>query len=322
MNENTVAQEVTMRVGISQCLLGEMVRYDGGHKRDLYLTDVLGNYFEWVPVCPELEVGMGVPREAVRLVLSNDEVKMVGNKSGEDWTKRVNSFSESRVKQLEELELCGFIFKSKSPTCGMERVTLYTEKGMPAKNGVGLFADVFMKTFPQIPAEEEGRLNDAQIRENFIVRVFSYHRLKQLLNNFSRGALVQFHTIHKYLMLSHSERHYRELGVIVANSKSIKPSELKERYSALFMEGLSVKATTKKHVNVLLHILGYFRDHLSAKERAEILSVIEDYHKEYVPLVVPIMLINHYIKLNNVEYLCDQVYLHPHPKELMLRNRV
>ncbi len=321
MEEKTI-QQLTIRVGISQCLLGEMVRYDGGHKRDLYLTDVLGNYFDWVAVCPELEVGMGVPRESVRLVLGSDGVKMVGNKSGEDWTKRVNTFSEKRVKQLAELELCGFIFKSKSPTCGMERVTLYTEKGMPAKNGVGLFADVFMKTFPQIPTEEEGRLNDAHIRENFIVRIFSYSRLKHLMANFSRGALVQFHTIHKYLMLAHSERHYRELGVIVGNAKSMKPTELKAKYSELFMEGLSVKATTKKHVNVLMHILGYFREHLSTEQRAEILSVIEDYHKEYVPLVVPIMLINHYIKLHKVEYLCDQVYLHPHPKELMLRNRV
>ena len=315
-------KELPLRVGLSSCLLGEKVRFDGGHKKDRYLTEILGGYFEWVMVCPELEVGMGVPREAVRLVGSPENPQMVGTKSGTEWTDRMVEFSDRRVKELARLNLCGFIFKSDSPSCGMERVRVYSGSGMPAKNGRGLFASVFIKGFPLIPVEEEGRLNDEGIRENFIVRVFSYHRLLALLANFNTKALVQFHTIHKFQMLAHSPKHYSLLGRLVANAKSLTRQELMDHYSLLFTEGLAVKATVKKHTNVLQHILGYLRPHLSTNERADILESIEEYHRGLFPLVVPITLLKHYIKKLAVEYVKDQVYLNPHPRELMLRNHV
>jgi uncharacterized protein YbgA (DUF1722 family)/uncharacterized protein YbbK (DUF523 family) len=312
----------TIQLGISMCLLGEKVRFDAGHKRDRFLTDVLGEYFSWVPVCPELEVGMGVPREAVRLTGTPERPRMVGVKSGEDWTERMEIYSAKRVHDIVAKDLSGFIFKSDSPSCGMERVKVYAKNGIPLKNGRGLFTHVFMKESPLVPVEEEGRLNDARIRENFIVRVFSYHRYQQLIKNYSRRALVEFHTVHKYLMLAHSRKHYEELGRIVAQQASMTPAELKLRYGALFMEGLSVMSSAKKNTNVLQHILGFLRESLAAEERNDILTTIEDYRKELIPLVVPLSLIKHYVKKHRVRYIEDQVYLNPHPKELMLRNHV
>jgi uncharacterized protein YbgA (DUF1722 family)/uncharacterized protein YbbK (DUF523 family) len=311
-----------IRVGISQCLLGAQVRYDGGHKKDLYLTDVLGKYFDWIPVCPELEVGMGVPRESVRLVLKDNIVRMVGTSSGTEWTTQMTEFSKQRLQQLQELSLCGFIFKSKSPSCGMERVPLYSPNGTSGKSGRGIFSDAFMKHFPLIPVEEEGRLNDARLRENFIVRVFAYHRLQLLLQHFNRNKLIEFHTKHKYLLLAHSEQHYRKLGNVVGTAKDIPPKQLKETYATLFMECLTHKTTAKKNVNVLQHMFGFLKEYLSDKEKSEILSVIDDYHRELVPLIVPMTLLKHYINIHPIEYLREQLYLNPHPKELMLRNRV
>ncbi len=221
-----------IRLGISTCLLGEQVRYDGGHKHDRFLTDVLGPYVEWVSVCPELEVGMGVPREAVRLVGPASAPKMVGIDSGTDWTDRMLAWSRRRVNQFGKMKLSGYVLKSKSPSCGMERVKVYNAKGMAAKDGMGLFADVFIKGHPLIPVEEEGRLNDPHLRDNFIVRVFAYHRLQKLMGGkFTVGKLVQFHTAEKYLLLAHSPKYYRELGPLVANAKKMPVAKLKEKYT-------------------------------------------------------------------------------------------
>jgi len=312
-----------IRIGISGCLLGEKVRYDTGHKKDQFVTETLSNYFEWVSVCPELEVGMGVPREAVRLVQAHGTVSMVGVKSGDDWTDRMNRFSVQRVKALQPLDLSGFILKSKSPSCGMERVRYYADSGMPSSNGPGLFARALMEEYPHLPVEEEGRLNDPHLRENFIERVFCYHRLQNMWQEgFSRDALVRFHTAHKYLLMAHSNRHYQELGRLVANMTKVRPAKLQEEYTAHFMGGLLVKATVKKHVNVLQHIFGYFSDKIAAEERKDILATIDDYHKELVPLIVPITLFRHFVNKLNISYIQGQVYLNPHPKEMMLRNRV
>ena len=312
-----------IRIGISSCLLGEKVRFDAGHKKDVYLTDVLGKYFEWVPVCPELETGMGVPRESVHLAGKPDSPRMVGVKTGNDWTERMETFSSKRVAQLAKSELSGYILKSKSPSCGMERIRIYTDKGMPGGNGTGLFAAALLKAFPLLPVEEEGRLNDAGLRDNFIVRVFSYHRLQLLRRNrFGVGALVQFHTIHKYLLLAHSPKHYDSLGRLVAAAKTIPQSTLMDNYAAGFMEGLAIKTTTKKNVNVLQHIFGFLKNMLTADEKKDIGNVIEDYRKEIIPLIVPITLLRHYIHKHNVRYILDQVYLNPHPKDQMLRNHV
>ncbi len=319
----TTKEQLPLRIGISTCLLGESVRFDGGHKKDRYLTDVLGKYFEWVSVCPELEVGMGIPREPVRLVNDQDAVSMVGVSTGKDWTEPMRKFSDKRIAEIGQLQLSGYIFKSDSPSCGIERVRVYSPKGMPAKNGKGLFAEQFMASFPLIPVEEEGRLNDDRLRENFIVRVFAYHRLQTLMTvQFSIGALVRFHTIHKYLMLAHSPKHYEQLGPVVANAKKTPVSVLKETYSALFMEGLKIKTTAQKNVNVLHHILGFMKEFLSAGEKASLLETIDDYHRELIPLVVPLTLVKHYIDKHKVEYIRDQIYVNPHPKELMLRNHV
>jgi uncharacterized protein YbgA (DUF1722 family)/uncharacterized protein YbbK (DUF523 family) len=321
--KNSTEESFPIRIGISSCLLGEKVRFDAGHKKDVYLTDVLGKYFEWIPVCPELEVGMGVPRESVHLTGDPEAPRMVGVKSGHDWTERMAKFSERRVAQLAKLDLSGYILKSKSPSCGMERIRIYTDKGMPGGNGVGLFAKALLGAFPLLPVEEEGRLNDAGLRDNFIVRVFSYHRLQVMMRNrFSVGALVKFHTIHKYLLLAHNPKHYDSLGRLVAGASKIPPARLMEEYASVFMEGLKIKTTTKKNVNVLQHIFGFLKKYLTAEEKKDIGNVIEDYRKEIIPLIVPVTLLRHYIQKNNVQYILDQVYLNPHPKELMLRNHV
>ena len=315
--------EDRIKVGISTCLLGQKVRYDGGHKHQRYITDTLGEYFQFVPVCPELEVGMGVPRESVRLEGLATHPKMVGNRTGEDWTERMNAYSEKRVGRRDLAGLRGYLLKKDSPSCGMERVKVSNPKGMPVRKGVGLYAAALLKHFPHLPVEEEGRLNDANLRENFIVRVFGYDRvLKLFKGKFSRGAVVKFHAQHKYLLLAHSPAHYKQMGQLVAAVKRYQPENFRDKYTADFMEALAVQATTRKNVNVLMHIMGYLKNSLTPEEKKDILGVIDDYHKSLVPLVVPLTLIRHYVDKFEVEYISDQVYLRPHPKELMLRNQV
>lgn len=312
-----------LRLGISRCLLGEQVRFDGGHKRDPFLTDVLGRYVEWVPVCPEVEAGLGTPREAMRLVGDPQQPRLVSIKSGQDHTRALELVTDRRLVDLEAADLSGFVFKKDSPSCGVERVRTYNEHGMPNRKGVGLFARAFVGRFPLIPVEEEGRLSDPLLRENFIERVFCYRRWQDLIHGgVTRQAVVRFHTIHKYLLLAHSAQHYRQLGRLVAQVHEYRPKDLGLRYGELFMQALAVRATVRKHVNVLQHILGHFKDRLDAQEKAELLGVIADYHQGLTPLIVPLTLIKHYVQVFDVEYIRDQVYLNPHPKELMLRNHV
>ncbi len=312
-----------IRVGISSCLLGNEVRFDGGHKRDRYLTDTLGQFFEWVPVCPEVEMGLGTPRETLRLVGEPSAPRLVFGKTRGDQTEGMRTWSKTRLEQLATMELCGYILKSDSPSCGMERVRVYGETGMPSKTGVGIYARALMDRFPLLPVEEEGRLHDLPLRENFVERVFCYRRWRDLVaGGLTRGKLVAFHTAHKLLLMAHSPKHYTELGRLVAVAKTRAPRELESRYGELFMAALRVKATTKKHANVLQHILGYFKRDLDAKDKAEMLAVIGDYHKNLVPLVVPLTLLKHHLGRTPVPYVQDQVYLYPHPKELMLRNHV
>lgn len=318
-----MTESANPRIGISSCLVGKKVRFDSGHKRDAYLTDILGEFVDFVLVCPEVEVGMGVPREAVRLEGSPEAPRMVGNRTGEDWTSRMNRYARRRVCTPDLADLSGFILKNRSPSCGMERVKLYLKPNSVEKKGVGLFARALMDRFPHLPVEEEGRLGDAGLRDNFIVRVFAYHRLQQLFaGRFSRGPMVAFHTAHKYLMLSHSPKQYTALGRLVARIKRIPPAEFKEQYRALFMEGLKAKATVRKNVNVLQHIAGFFRDRVPTEDRRDAAASIEDYRLGLVPLVVPVTLIGHFVRKYDIEYIRDQVYLNPHPKELMLRNHV
>jgi len=312
-----------LRLGISRCLLGDEVRFDGGHKRDNFLTDIFGRYVEWISVCPEVEAGLGTPRKAMRLVGDSKEPRLVTIKSGRDHTEALEKMSAARIEELRDLDLSGYVFKRGFPSCGVERVRIYSEHGMPVRNGIGIFARAYIEQFPLIPVEEEGRLCDAPLKENFIERVFCYRRYQDLLQNgVTKQAMVRFHTIHKYLLMAHSQKDYQVLGRLVGQAERYRPKELAHRYGELFMKALAVKATVRKHVNVLQHMLGYFKDRLAAQEKTELLGVISDYHRGLTPLIVPLTLIKHYVQIFDVGYIRDQVYLNPHPKELMLRNHV
>jgi len=315
--------DVPLRIGISSCLLGEEVRWDGGHKRDRFLTDVLAPYVEWVPLCPEVEVGMGTPREPVRLTRRAGEIVMVGTRSGRDWTAPMRRWAEKRARQLSRLDLCGYLLKKDSPSCGMERVKVRSEKGMPKKEGQGLFAEALLRHHPVLPVEEEGRLHDAVLRESFVERIFAYRRLRWFFERrWSVGQLVAFHTAHKLQLMAHSPQADRSLGRLVVSAKGTPRRELRARYQSEFMGALSKRATRRRHVNVLQHCIGHFRKQLEDEARAELAGLIDDYRDELVPLVVPITMIGHYARRLRVEYLAGQVYLEPHPKELMLRNHV
>lgn len=311
------------RLGVSSCLLGAKVRFDGGHKRDEFVTGVLSKFVEWVSICPETEVGMGTPRETVRLVGDAIHPTMLAEKSGTDWTSAMNEFSRQRVDKLKDLDLSGYVLKKNSPSCGMERVKVFGPKGMPRRDGRGLFAAALMNALPLLPVEEEGRLNDLKLRENFIERVFAYRRWQDMaVQPKSLRALIQFHTAHKFLLLAHSETHYRQLGRIVASAKQRPLEQVYAEYAAAFMVALAQPATTKKHTNVLEHMLGYFSKELSASERQEIVELIRDFRRQFTPLIAPVTLMLHYVRKFQVRYLLDQIYLDPSPKELMLRNHV
>jgi len=312
-----------IRIGISACLLGERVRYDGGHKRDAYLVETFGRYVEWVPVCPEVEMGLGTPRETLRLVRTGGDTRLIMPKTGADHTEAMRAYASRRIAELAKEDLCGYILKKDSPSCGMERVRVFDVHGVPAKSGRGLFAEALLQYFPHLPIEEEGRLSDPRRRDNFVERVFAYHRLRSFFaGRWKVGELVAFHTAHKLLLMAHSPKAYESLGRLVADAKAVPRAELRERYEAEFMRALGEIATTKRQTNVLLHILGYFRTHLDDDSRRELLSVLEDYRRGLVPLIVPITLIRHYVRRFDVAYLRGQIYLEPHPKELMLRNHV
>ncbi len=311
------------RLGISQCLLGEQVRYDGGHKRDRFLTDVLGRFVEWIPVCPETEAGLGIPREAMRLVSSNQNTRLLTIKTKIDQTTTMTRFSRQRVRELRQAQLDGYIVKRNSPSCGIQRVRVYTPQGMPSSTGMGIFANVLHQSLPLLPVEDEGRLHDLSIRENFIERIFCSHRWNTMLEErLTRGHIVRFHTQHKYLLLAHSRTHYQQLGQLVASAKLHTPSQLASLYGTIFSEALKVKATIRKHVNVLQHLLGHMKKILRKVERDELQESIWDYHQSITPLTVPLTLISHYVRVFEIDYLSEQVYLNPHPKELMLRNHV
>ncbi len=315
--------EEKIRLGISSCLLGEKVRFDGSHKLDRFLTETLGRYVEYVPVCPEVELGLPTPRETLRLVGDPDNQRLVFTKSGDDITEQMTAWAKRRVAELEQENLCGFIFKAKSPSSGMERVKLYDKNSVPNKGGVGLFARAFMEHFPLLPVEEDGRLNDPGLRENFIESIFTLKRLRETIaRDKSTKGLIDYHTLHKLLMMAHSPEIYRQMGKLVARAGEFDVVTLYQEYLVLLIKGLRLKATIPKHINVLQHILGYFKKQLSADEKQEMLSVLERYRAQQIPLIVPITLLNHYIRKYDQPYLKQQVYLNPHPVELSLRNHV
>ncbi|MGD0291412.1 MAG: DUF523 and DUF1722 domain-containing protein [Candidatus Binataceae bacterium] len=321
--ETPTPADAPIRIGISACLLGQEVRFDGGHKRSDFLVDIFGPFVEFVPVCPEVEIGLGVPRETLRLVRDGDEVRLLGNKSGANQTDAMRRYSDRRTATLANDDLSGYVLKKDSPSCGMERVRIYAASGIPARDGRGLYADALMRRFPNLPIEEEGRLNDARLRDNFIERVFAYRRLRTFFaGRWTTGGLVALHTAHKLQLLAHAPRAYAELGRMVANAASVGRGELRDRYETEFMGALKKIATPARQVNVLQHMAGYFRDRLDPESRRELAAVIEDYRAGLVPLIVPITLVRHHVRTLDIGYLKGQVYLEPHPKELMLRNHV
>ena len=311
------------KIGISSCLLGNEVRWNAGHKKDKYLTNILGQFVDYVPVCPEVEAGFGIPRETFRLVGDPERPRLITFKSKVDHTDRMLAWAKKRLKGLENEDLCGFIFKSDSPSSGMIRVKVYNEKGMPHKVGVGIFARAFMEHFPLIPVEDDGRLNDPMIRENFILQIFTMKRWRDnLARRRSMGSLVDFHTRNKLLILSHSQKHYRLMGKLVAEGKKLPIKELYDQYQLLLMEALKLKSTIRKNGNVLQHLMGYFKKQLTPDEKQELLEIFEQYRNQLVPLIVPITLINHFVRKYDQPYLKQQTYLNPHPMELKLRTYV
>ena len=310
------------RIGISSCLLGDEVRFDGGHKRDTFLTRVLDPYVEWVRVCPEVEVGMGVPRETLRLVRVNGDTRMITTRTGVDHTDSMRAWAAKRTKALAGMDLRGYVLKKDSPSCGFERVKVFGDAG-GARVGVGTYAEVLKARFPSLPIEDEGRLTDPNLRENFIERVFAYDRLRALFDGrWTQSSLVAFHTAHKMALLAHSTTAYQEVGRLVAGGTKLSRADLQRQYEDLFMRTLAKPSTVKRHTNVLMHMAGHLKNILDQDSKIELTGCIDEYRRGLVPLVVPVTLLRHYVRLHRIEYLAGQTYLEPHPRELMLRNHV
>ncbi len=309
-----------IKIGISSCLLGEEVRYDGGHKRNVYITGTLSKYFEFKPICPEMAIGLGVPRPTIRLVDKGDGIRVVGvTDASLDVTDKLQNFSRQAAKGLQHLS--GYILKKDSPSCGMERVRVYNSNEMPEKRGRGVFADTLMQTWPNLPVEEEGRLMDPVLRENFIERVFIFYRWQQLIHHgLTANKLVEFHTRHKFNLLAHDEIAYRQLGRMVAELDQDNLQAIANNYIELLMTGLQTPATRKRHTNVLMHVLGFFKNQLAAEDKQEMLELLGAYRKGQVPLIVPITMLKHHLRRYPHPYIEQQYYMNPYPEELMLRN--
>ncbi len=311
-----------LKIGVSACLLGHKVRYDGGHQLNHFIRDVLGQYMEFVPVCPEVECGMSIPRETLRLAGDADSPRLVTSRSGIDHTEMMVAWAEDRVRRLESEGLCGFIFKKGSPSSGLLRVKVYSSEGIPYSSGVGVFARIFTSHFPHLPVEEDGRLNDDRLRENFIESVFVHKHFRDLMaQSHSRAALIDFHTRHKLLLFAHSQDQYRRMGRFIANL----PESIEQAYTEygnLLAATLRTLTTPKKHSNVLQHALGYFKKELAKDEKQEMLEIIDAYRNGDVPLIVPVTLINHFVRKYKQPYLQSQYYLHPHPLDLRLRSYI
>jgi len=317
-----------VRLGVSACLLGEEVRYNGGHKRDAFLADVFGRYAEWVPVCPEVEIGLGTPRPAMRLVrIGRGEetgIRLVTPETGADHTDAMRAWAARRAEELAAAELDGYVLKKDSPSCGMERVKLYPEEGgAPAKEARGLFAEALLHRLPHLPVEEEGRLNDPLLRENFIARVFVHARWREEEPRWTRASLMRFHERHKFLLLARNQAGMRRLGRLLGESgRRDSAQELARAYRDGLTEVLRRPPTRRGHTNVLQHMAGFVSDALDRGDREELRDTIDRYRRGLLPLIVPVTLIRHHVRRQENAYLRDQVYLEPHPYELMLLNHV
>lgn len=308
-------------VGISSCLLGEKVRFDGQHKLDSFVEKTLGRYFSFHSFCPEMAIGLGVPRRPIRLVARGEEVRCVSTVDPDlDYTEALRQCSEEQASWHREL--CGYIVKNASPSCGMERVKVY-EGSYPRRDGAGIYTATLMRHFPDLPVEEEGRLGDPGLRENFIQRVYVLWRWRQMQQEgLSVAALVRFHARHKLILMSHSIPAYRRLGPLVAGATRENLIEVANFYLRELMAALKKPATRGRHVNVLQHVQGYLRPHLDADDRQELGDSFARYQRGEIPLIVPITLLNHYFRRFPNEYIRDSWYMQPYPAELSLQNAI
>ncbi|GAB6052713.1 DUF523 and DUF1722 domain-containing protein [Magnetospira thiophila] len=306
-------------IGVSSCLLGESVRYDGGHKKNPFILDQLGPYVRYLPLCPEMAIGLGVPRESIRLVAVDADTRLIAPRSGADHTDAMLAYGQRTAAELAARPLDGYIFKSKSPSCGLFRVKRHGASDTTR----GLFAAALTEALPDLPVEEEGRLNDPHLRETFIEALFAHHRLRRFFAQpWSIGDLVAFHSREKLLLMAHDPATYKSLGPLVAAAKGEHRETLAQTYKSQFMAGMAKRATLGRHANALRHMAGYVKKQITADDRAELAAMIEDYRQGLVPLIVPITLIRHFVRRFRIAYLAGQTYLEPHPKELMLRNHV
>ncbi len=308
-----------IHLGISACLNGQKVRFDGGHKKSTFCDQYLADLVTFTPICPEVGIGLPSPRKAIRLVKDKtDLIALRFSDGSEDLTAKMESFSKRTLPQFEHVS--GFVLTANSPTCGMEKVRVYYDEGnRNAKEGTGLFAKLLASKYPNLPLEEDGRLNDSLLRENFIARVFAYHEWKQIEQiGFTKNALFKFHARHKYQLLAHNPTNYRKLGQLLASSGN-DIEQIAAEYINLFMQSLKIIATRKNHTNVLQHIQGYFKKQLSPTERQDIASVILQYHKGMIPLLAPMTLLKHYLTIYPDQYIKQQSYFNPHPDSLKLR---
>ena len=310
-----------IQIGISACLLGDQVRYDGGHKRLPFATDELSRHFDFVKVCPEQAIGMGVPRPTIRLVGDPENPRLQGSKEGPDLdvTEKMQVFASDTAAKLGHIS--GYIFCAKSPSCGMERVPVVSETGQGlGKVGVGIYARKLMEALPLLPVEENGRLNDLPLRENFVLRVIAYSRWQAIqAEGLTVAALQEFHRRHKFLLLAHNQSIYRQLGPLVADTLSDNLEKSADEYIRRFMDALKKPANPKNHRNALMHIQGFFKDHLEKEDRAQLSKVIEDYSNGLLPLLVPLEMLAMFLKKYQVDYLLDQYYFDPYPRDLKLR---
>lgn len=312
-----------IQVGISSCLLGEEVRYNGGHKHSPLCTRDLSRYFEFISVCPEVSIGLGVPRKPIRLVGDPADPDVVGvDDITFNATQDLKDFANTKVKELDQL--CGYIFIKGSPSCGLFRVKVYNEKGFPQEEmGRGVYAKVVTDNYPLLPVEEAGRLQDAVLRENFITRVFAYHNWQLLKQEgLTAKKLIDFHSSYKYTLMAHNPQSFTALGRLLADVGKHDPDEIGDEYFTGLMESLNKKASRKSHTNVLMHLQGYLKNQLSKGEKAKLGEAIEQYRRGIIPLIVPVTLLKNFFHTYPDDYIARQSYLQPYPDDLSLRNQI
>ncbi len=312
-----------IKVGISSCLLGNEVRFDGGHKHSTLCSEELARYFDFVAECPEVGIGLGIPRKPIRLIGDVNAPSMVSTHDESiDHTDKMLEFSHRKAK--EHSDLCGYIFMKNSPSCGLFRVKVYQDNGYPAKEpGRGVYARIITEKNPLLPVEESGRLTDPALRENFIGRVFAYHNWQQLIrSDLSYHSIIDFHSRYKYSLMAHAPASYVELGRMLADAGKHDVASLAERYFPMLMTALGNVATRKTHTNVLMHLQGYLKKVLSSEEKQELARLIDEYRIAQIPLIVPITLLKHHFNNHPDPYIAKQAYLQPYPDDLSLRNAI